>query len=140
MQDVGQVVLIGCDVVVSAVNVEGAVLDAIGITTRYTSQMGVHLALVSGGLVKAEDNVAFYAILALDEQVGHRSAVGDERCADTLGRDMVLAIRIRAKTGTVGGGGSFLVRVCERCRSKQEESSRRPHLALVNHDRSEEWS
>jgi hypothetical protein len=124
MQSVVVVVLVRENVELLAVDLEGAVLDAVGVTAGYTTEMGMHLALVVNRLVEAKHDVALNTILASDEKVGDRGAIRNEARPDTLGRDLVLAIGVRTK----GAIGAVLRKGSRR---KQREESRGPHGALV---------
>jgi hypothetical protein len=102
MQSVVVVVLVREDVELLAVDREGAVLDAVGVTARDTTQMRMLLALVVNRLVETKNDVALNAILAGDEQIRHRSAIWNEARPDALRRDLVLAISIGTKRA-IGG-------------------------------------
>ena len=100
VQSVSTAILVGRDVVVNAVDIERAVLDTVCVTSGDTAKVRVNgVFRVVGGIVVPEDNVALYAIFALDEQVRNGRAIWDEQPADAVGRDLVLAILIRSRSG-----------------------------------------
>jgi hypothetical protein len=88
-------VLISIDVVSLAIDLEGGVLDSVGVASGHTTQVRVLLVdAVVGSIVEAEDDVTHLAVDVLDEEVADGSSVGDEVGADTLARDLVLAVLV----------------------------------------------
>ena len=107
MQGVQAVVLVGINVVLLAIDLEGRVLDSVGIAAGHTTQVRVLLVdLVVAGIVEAEDNVADFAVNVLDEEVADGSSIGDEVGADALAGDLVLAVLVDASAiaGDLGLG------------------------------------
>ena len=107
VQGIQAAVLVGVDVVLLAINLEGRVLDSVGVAAGHTAQVRVLLVdLVVAGIVEAEDNVADFTVDVLDEEVADGSSVGDEVGADTLAGDLVLAVLVDASAiaGDIGLG------------------------------------
>ena len=72
-------VLVGKDVVVLAVNVERAVLDAVGVAAGNGTKVRVNLVGgVVRGVVVATDNVTLDAVLVLEVDVGNGASEGNE--------------------------------------------------------------
>ena len=64
-------VLVGGDTVRLAVQGEGCILDAVGVTPRNGTVVGVQLVLgVKGRVVPTEDDVSLFAVGVADEEVG----------------------------------------------------------------------
>jgi hypothetical protein len=94
-------VLVGSYVVGLAINLEGRVLDAIGVTSRdttgdllvieldpvrvYPPEVRVKLVLgVVGSVVPTENDITLDSVLVCDEQVGDGCAVRNEVGANSL--------------------------------------------------------
>lgn len=86
---------VGGDVVRLAVNLKGAVLDAVGVPARDVAIVGMlPVERVVRGVVPAGDNVTLDAMLVLDEQVRDGGAVRDKTGFDAVAVDPVLAILV----------------------------------------------
>ena len=88
VQSVVVVVLVGVDVVISAIDVKGAVFDSIGIAPRHGTEMGMRsVGSIGGGVVKAEDHVTLDATAIIDEEVGYGCSVRNKVCTNALCRN-----------------------------------------------------
>lgn len=91
------VVLIGEDVKLLAIDDKTAVLDAICVSAGNTTEMWMDLALERRCFVEPEDDITLDTVLALDEQVCNRRAVWNKQSSDAFGRNLILAVCIRAR-------------------------------------------
>ena len=102
-------VLVGQDVEGLAVNLEGAVLDTVGVTSGNTTEVRMLLVnAVVGSIVEATNDVSRNTILVVDDQVGDGGTVGNEGRLKTITVEPVLAILIgtlgpRRRIGRSGG-------------------------------------
>ena len=101
MKGVATSIFIGSYVVGVAINLEGRVLDAVGVTSgnttsnlsvaelnpgkSYSPEVRVGLVLgVVGSVVPTKNDITLNAVCVSDEDVGDGCAVGNEVCADAL--------------------------------------------------------
>lgn len=92
VEGVLSVVLVFGNVRCDAVHGEGAVLDAVGISTDYGAEVGVVCFGVSeilGPIVIPKDDILRIAILVVDVKIGEACAVGYEGCIDAWRGDGV---------------------------------------------------
>jgi hypothetical protein len=88
-------VLVGQDVVRHSVELEGAVLYAIGIAPWNTAKVRMLLVnAVVGGIVEAAHDVTLDSVLVIDKQIGDGRAIWDESRCDALSVDPVLAVLV----------------------------------------------
>lgn len=135
MKSVVVVVLVRENIVLHAIDLKCAVLDAVGVTAGDTTEMRMHLTFILICLVETKHNIALYTVLASDEEIRDRRAVRDEESTNAFGRDLVLAVRVGSKRAVCR-----CAVLCDGRRGEDRKDGRGPHLALVSREWSEKWS